>query len=159
MYIITVDEEGRKHRKTIGGLTVETKGEERMVPNDYFKNVYQDLWNEEYPDNKIPLHEMSIGIYALSLSICTSNGLYEALKDVYGTSYVNSILDYAMFSIVHRNDVTQLYENMMRGNVLFSDKLYSDSWYSEFFSKKITMGSGACPQWVEKGVAGDRRIQ
>ena len=138
VYIITIDEEGRKHRKTIGGLTVETRGEERMVPNDYFKNVYQDLWNEEYPDNKIPLHEMSIGIYMLSLAICTSNGLYEALKNVYGTSYVNSILDYAMFSIVHRSDVTQLYENMMRGNVLFSDKLYSDSWYSEFFSKKIT---------------------
>ena len=50
----------------------------------------------------------------------------------------DSILDYAMFSVMHRSDVTQIYEPTMRKEVLFANKLYSDSWYSRFFSKKIS---------------------
>lgn len=138
VFIITLDDEGKKHRKTIGALTVSTVGAERMVPNKYFKDVYQDLWNAEYPGKKIPSHEMSIGMYALTLSICTNNSMYAALQDVYGPMHANSLLDYAMFSILHRSDVTQIYEGTMQKEVLFSNKLYSDSWYSTFFSKKLS---------------------
>ena len=138
VFIITLDEEGKKHRKTIGALTNPVRGAERMVPNKYFKDVYQDLWNEQYPSKKIPSHEMSIGMYALTLSICSANGIYSDLKDIYGPMYANNILDYAMFSVMHRSDVTQIYEPTMRKEVLFANKLYSDSWYSRFFSKKIS---------------------
>lgn len=138
VYVLVVDNDGKKHRKTIGSLTDPEAGRERMVPNRYFKDVYQDLWNEQYPNHKIPSHEMSIGMYALTLSICTSNGMYADLKDVYGPVHANSILDYAMFSIMHRSDVTQVYETTMRKEVLFADRLYSDSWYSRFFSKQLS---------------------
>jgi hypothetical protein len=138
VYVVTIDKDGKKHRKTIGALTHSEPGEERMVPNQYFKDVYQDLWNEAYPNKKIPSHEMSIGIYALTLAICSKSGIYSALQDVYGPMHANSMLDYAMFSILHRSDVTQLYETTMQSEVLFSDKLYSDSWYSKLFSKKLS---------------------
>ena len=138
VFIITVDEDGHKHRKTIGALTVSVAGSERMVPNRYFKEVYQDLWNEQYPTKKIPSHEMSIGMYALTLSICEKNGMYSDLQDIYGPAYANSILDYAMFSIMHRTDTTQLFESSMRKKVLFSNRLYSDSWYSKLFSKELS---------------------
>ena len=81
---------------------------------------------------------MSIGMYALTLSICTANGMYADLKDVYGPVHANSILDYAMFSVMHRSDVTQIYETTMRKEVLFANRLYSDSWYSRLFSKQLS---------------------
>lgn len=138
VYIVMVDEDGKRRRRTIGGLTVATEGSERMVPNKYFRDHYQDLWNEEYPDKEIPPHEMSIGMYVLTLSICTNEGIYADLREVYGPLHANALLDYAMYSIMHRSDVSQLYGNVMGRQVLFSDKLYSDSWFSEFFSKKVT---------------------
>ena len=138
VYVLVVDADGKKHRKTIGALTVSEAGREQMVPNRYFKDVYQDLWNDQYPNHKIPAHEMSIGMYALTLSICTANGMYADLKDVYGPVHANSILDYAMFSVMHRSDVTQIYETTMRKEVLFANRLYSDSWYSRFFSKQLS---------------------
>ena len=138
VFIITIDDDGRKHRKTIGALTNSLPCEERMVPNKYFKDIYQDLWNEQYPNKIIPSHEMSIGMYALTLSICSANGVYETLQNIYGPIYANSILDYAMFSIMQRSDVSQLFESIMHKEVLFANKLYSDSWYSKFFSKKIS---------------------
>ena len=138
VFVIVVDDDGKKHRKTIGSLTSSVPGEERMVPNKYFKDVYQDLWNEAYPNKKIPSHEISIGMYALTLAICSRSCVYAALQDVYGPLHANSLLDYAMFSILHRNDVTQLFESAMQREVLFANKLYSDSWYSKFFSKELS---------------------
>lgn len=93
---------------------------------------------EAYPDEKIPAKEISIGMYALTLAITRSNGLYSLLSDTYGTEYVNNILDYAMFSIMYTSSVTQMFESIMDREVLFCDRLHGDSWYSEFFSKKIT---------------------
>lgn len=138
VFVVTLDKDGKKHRKTIGALTCSEPGAERMVPNQYFKDVYQDLWNEAYPNKKVPSHEMSIGMYSLTLAICSRTGIYSALQDIYGPMYANSLLDYAMFSILHRSDVTQLYEPTMQSEVLFADKLYSDSWYSKFFSKQLS---------------------
>ena len=137
VYIILIDDEGKKHRKTIGNLTVDTPNSERMVPNEYFKSHYQNIWNENYPSKPVPHHELCIGMYGITLGISEKIGLYTDLQDVYGTSYVNNILDYAMFSIQHRSSVTQIFETTMDNQVLFCDKLHSDSWYSRFFSKEI----------------------
>ena len=138
VYVVTIGNDGKRHRKTIGALTVDTPGEERMVPNSYFRDFYQDLWKEVYPDKKIPSHQMSVGIYALTLSICEKKEIYQNLQNIYGPQHANCILDYSMFSIIERSDVTQMFEGTMNKQVLFSDKQYSDSWYSKFFSKQIT---------------------
>ena len=138
VFIYKYDDEGNRHKQTIGHLTVSTPNCERMIPNSYFRDTYQNLFKENYPTEKIPFHEISIGMYALTLGIGIKTELYSILQNVYGVSYVNSILDYAMFCIMYRSDVTQIYENVMEKRVLFADKLYSDSWYSDFFSRKIT---------------------
>ena len=43
-----------------------------------------------------------------------------------------------MFSIMYRSGVTQMFESIMDREVLFCDRLHGDSWYSDFFSRKIT---------------------
>ena len=138
VFILPIGDDGKKHKRTIGYMTVSTPGEERMIPNRYFRDTYQDLYAEAYPNEKIPAHQMGIGMYALTLGIATTTGLYTDLQDVYGPLHANSILDYTMFSILHRSGVTQVFEKTMADEVLFCDKLHSDSWYSDFFSKKLT---------------------
>ena len=69
VYIVSLDNEHNKRRKTIGHLTVDTPGSERMVPNQYFRDYYQNLWKENYPDKPIPHHQLSIGMYALTLAV------------------------------------------------------------------------------------------
>ena len=118
-------------------MTVSAPGNERMVPNQYFKEKYRDLYSQAYPDQKIPHHEMSIGLYALTLGITAQTGLYEDLRAVYGPLYANSLLDYAMFFILCRSGVTQIFEHAMDKEVLFCDKVHSDNWYSDFFAKKV----------------------
>lgn len=137
VFIFKVGSDGRRHKKTIGHMTVSEPGKERMIPNQYFRATYQNEYLEAYPGKSIPFHEISIGMYALTHGVINKTGLYAVLKEVYGPVYANSLLDYAMFSILHRSGVTQLYERTMRKEVLFDDRLRSDNWYSKFFAKKI----------------------
>ena len=138
VFILPIGDDGKKYKRTIGYMTVSTPGEERMVPNRYFRDTYQDLYMEAYPNEKIPAHQLGVGMYALTLGIVSSTGLYADLRDVYGPLHANSILDYAMFSILHKSGVTQVFDKTMANEVLFCDKLHGDSWYSDFFSKKLT---------------------
>ena len=138
VFVRPVDPDGKVRKKTIGYMTVSTPGEERMIPNQYFREKYRDLFTQAYPDQKLPHHEMSVGIYALTLGITNQIGLYEDLREVYGPLYANSILDYSMFSLLYRSGVTQIFELVMDNEVLFCDKVHSDNWYSDFFSKKIS---------------------
>ena len=137
-FILLPGEDGKPHKRTIGHLTDSTQGQERMVPNQYFKETFTKPWSEMYPNEKVPFHEMAIGLYSLTWGICDCNGLYSLLQDVYGPLHANSVLDYCMFTIKHRSNTTLVYPKVMEREVLFSDKVYSDSWYSDFFSKKKT---------------------
>ena len=137
VFILKVGSDGRRHKRTIGHMTVSDPGRERMVPNQYFRATYQNEYLEAYPGSSVPPHEISIGMYALTQGVVNKNGLYALLTEVYGPIYANSLLDYAMFSILHRSGVSQVYEQAMRREVLFGDRLRSDSWYSEFFARRI----------------------
>ena len=137
VFVRIIDSNGMYRKKTIGYMTVSNAGGERMIPNQYFIDKYRDLYMESYPDATVPFHEISIGMYALTLGITTNSGLYDDLVNVYGPIFANGILDYAMFSIMHRCSATQIFETSMAREVLFEDKLHSDNWYSDFFSKKL----------------------
>ena len=138
VFVKTIGDDGKVHKRTIGHMTNSTLGTERMIPTQYFRDKYQNLYSEVYPNEKIPPHQMSTGMYALTLGIGTKTGLYNDLQSVYGPVYANCILDYCMFSIIHRSSVTQIFEKTMNREVLFCDTLHTDNWYSDFFSKKLT---------------------
>ena len=137
VFIMSNDGLDSKKRKVIGHATSETT----MHPNDLFRYLYPALWSEYYSDQKLPEHELHVGMYALSLGIGYKTNLYQILQDVYGPLYSNAAMDYAMYSIMDRVDVTQLFPDRMAREVLFSKEPYSDSWYSEFFSKHMSEDS------------------
>ena len=134
VFIITTDPSGKKHRKAIGYATSELT----MQPNETFRSLYPDLWKEAYPGDKAMLHELSIGMYALTLGVGTDTGLYKILQDVYGPQHGNAILDYCMFSIMYRSCVTQIYADAMEREVVFSDRVYKDTWYATLFGELLS---------------------
>lgn len=50
-------------------MTDSTRGQEKMIPNRYFRDFYPELYSKAYPERKVPAHEMSVGMYALTLGI------------------------------------------------------------------------------------------
>ena len=134
VFIYTTDPGGKKHRKAIGYAT----SENAMQPNETFRSLYPDLWKEAYPNDKVMLHELSIGMYALTLGVGACSGLYQILQEVYGPQHGNAIMDYSMFSIMYRSCTTQIYSDTMEREVVFSDRVYSDSWYSALFKELVT---------------------
>ena len=120
-------------RKVIGHAT----SENTMHPNDMFRALYPDLWEAAYGEKDALPFELHAGLYALTLGVSYKTGIYPILTDIYGTMYTNAILDYAMFSISCKSDVTQQFQETMKDRALFSRKLYSDSWYSDFFKNQM----------------------
>ena len=134
VFIYTTDTDGKKHRKAIGYATSELT----MQPNETFRSLYPDLWKDAYPTDKAMFHELSIGMYALTLGVGTDSGIYGILQDVYGPQYGNAIMDYSMFSIMYRSCTTQIYANAMEREVVFSERVYKDSWYSTLFGELLS---------------------
>ena len=137
VFVYSFDENGQKHRKTIGRLTTDTAGTESMIPNQYFKDHFRNLWNENFSYKKTPPHELQIGLYGLTRTIAQKTGLYEELSAVYEVQNANAIFDYAMFLLQHASKAAESFEDVMAPHVLFSGQLHSDSWYSDFFAKTI----------------------
>ena len=127
------DNNGKFKRRTIG--VVATEG--TMYPNELFQQLFRALWEQYYPAKTVKEYELSVGMYGLTLGISHQIKLYDLLHDIYGESNVNYILDYVMYSCLYRDDTTQLYPERMRKELLFSEKVYSDEWYSVFFKEKI----------------------
>lgn len=137
----------KSKRKVIGRATSETM----MHPNDTFKYLYPNLWNEHYGSDKLPEHILHAGLYALTLGIGYETGLYQILQNAYGPLYGNILMDYAMYSILEQSDVSMHFPERMAQRVIFSKDCPSDSWLSDFFQGKVTENDNAAfrSQWVE----------
>ena len=135
VYLLGSKAGGRKSgRKQVIGLAT---SETMMHPNTLFKKIYPDLWEKHYGKDKFIKNEIHFGLYTLVLAIIIKNGLYKILQDVYGPKYANALIDFAMFSIKCKTNVAHLYVPSMQDELIFSESLYSDSWYSNFFNNII----------------------
>ena len=111
-----------------------------MYVNDNFRFFFPELWEKHYggSDEKMQ-YVLHPGMYALTLGIGYSNGLYPLLLDVFGPSPANLIMDYSMYSIMDQSNVSLGYQDRMSSEVLFSHKgACSDTMLSSFFSHAIT---------------------
>lgn len=127
-------QDGKRRRMIIGAATSETM----MIPNDNFRIKYPGLWQQYYGADTAALHKVHVGLYALCLSIGWKKGLYPDLQETFGPQYANAAMDFAMFSIRERSCTAQLFQDEMREQMLFSRAPYSDAWYSDFFTQKLT---------------------
>jgi hypothetical protein len=137
----------KSKRKVIGHATSETM----MHPNEVFKYLYPNLWNEYYGKDKLSEHVLHSGLYALVLGIGYETGLYQIIQNTYGPLHGNILMDYAMYSILERSDVSLHFPDRMARQVVFSKDCPSDSWLSDFFQGKINENDNAefRSQWID----------
>ena len=121
-------------RNVIGHATPET----HMHANSLFKSIFPDLWKAHYGSNPPFMNEMNSGLDLIVLSILSRNGLLDILYQVYGSKYANAILDYAAYSVEYSSNVAMSFTEKMKNYILFSDELYSDTWYSNVFKNEIS---------------------
>ena len=122
------------HRKVIGHAASDTT----MYPNEAYRTLYSDQWLQNYGAKDSLPFEVKVGLYMLTLGAASQNGIYSILTDVYGPLHANAIMDYVMFSLHSKSDITQLYSEYAQDQVLFSRKPYSDAWYSDLFRSLMT---------------------
>ena len=134
VFTIHRDERNKRQHITIGWATSKVT----MHPNENFKFLYPKLWAQYYGESRLQPHELHVGLYGLILSAGWKTGLYPMLQKDFGPLNANAVLDYAMFSIRHRADSTDLMKDEMAQQLLFSDSLRSDSWYSDFFENQLS---------------------
>ena len=93
-------------------------------------------------------------MYGLCLGASCKNGLYQVLQDTYGPKYANVIMDYSMYSILDRRDVTQLFPERMRKEVIFSNELPSDATLSNIFTYRLSeeMHTEFRERWIKRCV-------
>ena len=127
--------DGRRRRWIIGA---ETKPG-LMIPNDNFRRLYSNLWKQYYGEDVPAMRLVRAGMYALTLGIGESTGLYPALQKAIGPEHANAIMDFAMYSIRERSNVAQLFEPAMEEQMVFTRKPWSDSAYSRLFSKDLSL--------------------
>ena len=128
-------EESTRKRTVIGIATSETT----MHPNDMYRKLFPEAWDTVFSKYNDPKgYEVCVGMYGLTLGASHQNGLYSVLQDAYGPKYANAIMDYVMYSIMERSDVTQHFSERMRKEALFSDATYSDSMFSDLFTYQLS---------------------
>ena len=137
--VITVRDtgNGKREQRVIGRATSETT----MHPNSAFKVTYPELWREYYGEKSLKTGMVSTGLYGLFLSVVYKCTLYQRLRKSFGTFKTNAILDYAMFCNHEGTVSTYLMSDFTRDKLVFSEKRYGDSFYSDFFNNDIDYDS------------------
>ncbi len=132
VYVIlnTRNKRGDFNRRLIG----KRANKHTMYANDNFRIYYPDEWNKYY-EGKLESKSdfLHFGLYAAVLGILHKGGLYNALLESFGPLYTNALVDFSMYSILYKSDSALSFTSLMSDEVLFSEKAYSDSWYSELF--------------------------
>lgn len=118
-------------RKMIG-KTLEAD-REKMYPNDTYKELFPNSYDEFVKPAKTTPSRLSMGCYVVLRNIATKIPLYLTLQEVFGQQDADLIMDYAMYQIINESDVSQHFETSMREMIIFSEKLRSDSYLSDFF--------------------------
>ena len=127
------DAAGRRRRHVIGRAVTKTT----MHPNENFRFLYPDLWQEYYQEDSNTPHELHFGLYALLLGAGHSTGIYPLLQDVCGPETGNALMDYALYSIYRRSGTTVHIQSALNEQMRFSRWPLGDSWYSDLFSHGI----------------------
>ena len=122
-------------RLTIGWVNDTSK--KTMNPNSNYVARYPKEFSAAANGKLAPVTKRC-GLYLLSLALSQANGLYPTLVECCGPVTANAIMDFANYSILFKSNVAKDYEHLMADQLLYSEKLYSDTWLSDLFEKNLT---------------------
>lgn len=122
-------------RTTIGHQCVGSRT--MMNPTTKYKEIFPQEWARVSKEKVLPSLKR-FGIFAACQALNSRNGIKDVLDEVYGVDKASAIVDYALYSILHHSDVTQMFADKMRNETLYSAKALSDSYYATLFESGMT---------------------
>lgn len=154
-------------RKQVIRLGRKSNREGFMHPNDEYFRQFGGTYNEYVQNNPLdpklylpaPHAYLSIGLYAIVLIAAERLGLYSMLIQSHGIKVANAAMDYVMFLIRTGCNSVERMTCELSDQVMFCNPLYSDSWYSDLFSRKDQLNCNNLfmdnwiKHWIEKGIS------
>ena len=107
-----------------------------MHPTTQYREIFPALW-EKVSKERVKPAVKKIGLFTACQAINFQTGIKDILDSVYGIDYAGSIMDYAMYSIIHHTDESSAFASKMRNELLYSGEPYSDSYYSRLFEEGL----------------------
>lgn len=137
VFIYVLGENQKRHSICIGRLASEFT----MFPNSAFRDKFRNEWVRFYGEEELNPAEMHLGMYALTLGVGVSTGLYPLLQEIYGPTCGNMLIDFCMFSLLNRSSACSgartfrlgTFSETMRDEILFSRQCPDDSDYARLF--------------------------
>ncbi len=108
-----------------------------MNPTTQYKEIFPQEWAKVSNEKVLPSLKR-FGLFAACQALNSRNGIKDILDEVYGVDKASAVIDYALYSILHHSDVTQMFADKMRNETLYSAKAYSDSYYATLFESGMT---------------------
>ena len=125
----------RPKRTTIGYQCIGSTT--TMHPTTQYADVFPALW-ETASKQRIKPAVKRIGMFTACQAINANIGIKDILDNVYGTDLANSIMDYAIYSVIYHTSEASSFSTKMRNEMLYSKAPLSDSSYSRIFEEKMT---------------------
>lgn len=122
-------------RTTIGHQCPDDKT--KMYPTTQYATVFPDAWEKISGEKKKPVVKR-IGMFTLCQAVNTKTGVKDTMDGVFGVNVSDAVMDFAMYSILHKSDVVSAFQAGMRGEMLYSGDARSDSKYTELFEHQMT---------------------
>ena len=117
VFVYLDDGPRRSSRRAVIGRAA---SESTLYPNRNFRRYLPGEWSKNFGEEVDDCYEMHPGLYAAALGIGYSTGLYPLLCETLGPESANAVMDYSMYSILWKSDVSLCFKERMAGEVLFS---------------------------------------
>ena len=115
-----------KRRVLIGYIASPTT----MYPSSNYQKFYPESWKLLTGQDVKCQPIISIGLKSVVELICVDSGLDSIMRSIFGTHDTNLLYDYTMFTLLTKQSSAQHFKSTMENYSIFSDKLYSDSHFS-----------------------------
>ena len=140
VFVYLDDGPRRSSRRAVIGRAA---SESTLYPNRNFRRYLPGEWSKNFGEEVDDCYEMHPGLYAAALGIGYSTGLYPLLCETLGPESANAVMDYSMYSILWKSDVSMCFKERMAGEVLFSRLRFDEAWLSSLFSRRLDEPSRA----------------
>ena len=140
LYVLEAPYDPRKHyavpkRVTIGYLCEDDIS--MMYPTTKYKDIFPEEWAKISDKPARPMFKR-IGMYCAMRAIGSKIPIVSLVRQAFGTETGNSLIDFAMFSLLHKSSTSAHFSKSMAEQLLFSGHARSDSYFSDLFKTKVS---------------------
>lgn len=122
-------------RTTIGHQCPDDKS--KMYPTSQYVKIFPKEWETVSGKRTVPTIKR-MGIFSICQAINMKTGIKDLLDTAFGAGVSNAVMDFAMYSILHRSNAADSFESQMHNQLLYSSSEgHNDTWYSEMFDRRL----------------------